>query len=327
MDVLACKLYTKISKINKDDELKKFWSSIASEEREHVLFWKKAIDFKKNNTIPDIFYDIDTVILELKNSLNKANNLFDSLCIEENNTNYFLTAYWMEFYLLYPSFITLFHYIGIISSEDVFDHVYEKHLLTFVDGFSRFGKSTPEMALLGSLLHNLWKRNNELVSSNMYDGLTELMNRKGISDTMISFASLAQRNSYQISIMMVDIDNFKQINDVYGHQTGDKVLKNVANTIKGSLRKSDLVGRFGGEEFLVFLVNSGEQETYEIAEKMRINIENKCSSLCKVTVSIGCLSRDNLRVEIEEEINEMLKIADDRLYQAKRSGKNKVIGF
>jgi len=215
--------------------------------------------------------------------------------------------------------------MGLLSPETNPEENYEKHLLEFVDGFNKFGKTTPEMELLGSLLHNLWKRNKELVGSSMYDGLTQLLNRKGLNDTMISFTSLAQRNHYKIGMMMIDIDDFKKINDTYGHQIGDHVLKTIALHIKANLRKSDLVGRFGGEEFLVFVVNTERDSMVELAEKIRVSLSKLEIIPTMVTVSIGCSVNDILTDDINGCIEDMIHKADDNLYLAKRGGKNKVV--
>lgn len=325
MDILASKIYTRIAKIRNGYDEHSFWESMAKEERTHVLFWKRAIAFCHENTVPDIFYNMTEVTAELNSSLQKALALHSTINATSNESNYFLTAYWMEFYLLYPSFTTIFHYMGLLSLEGNPEFEYEQHLLNFVDGFSKYGRSTPEMELLGSLLHNLWRRNKELVSSNMYDGLTQLMNRKGIFDTMISFASLAQRNNYAISILMIDIDDFKKINDTYGHQTGDKVLREIAGCIRKNTRRSDLVGRFGGEEFIVFIVNADSNSVVNMAEKIRKSIETFPIDSIKVTVSIGCSLREILSGNTEKDLEDSIHIADENLYLAKRNGKNQVV--
>ncbi len=142
--------------------------------------------------------------------------------------------------------------MSILSNYENPEDDYEKHLYRFVEGFKNFGNINPEMELLGSLLNSVWKRNRELVNMNMYDSLTKVLNRKGINDLMISYYYLAQRNKYKLGLLMIDIDNFKNVNDTYGHQFGDIVLKDIASKISNSIRKSDLLGRFGGEEFIIF---------------------------------------------------------------------------
>lgn len=115
-------------------------------------------------------------------------------------------------------------------------------------------------------------------------------------------------------VLLIDIDNFKQVNDTYGHDYGDIVLKSVASVIKADIRKNDKLYRYGGEEFILFLSNVNEQITKEIAERIR----KKVFENCDVTITIGVAS-------INHNIDESIKKADKALYIGKATGKNKVV--
>ncbi len=323
IDVIASKLYTKISHKIVDEEEKEFWQNMAAEEREHVLFWKNAIVYSVENTIPEIFVDENVVYEDLKKSKELAIKLLESIEQREDTKSYFTTAYWMEFYLLYPSLDLIFHYMAILSNCHNPETDYEKHLLRFVDGFKRFGNVSQEMELLGSLLNSIWKRNRELVTMSMYDTLTKVFNRKGINDLMISYSSLAKRNRYNTGLLMIDIDNFKKVNDTYGHQLGDEVLKEVSDRLSKSLRKSDLLGRFGGEEFIVFLTNIEYDEIKKIAEKLISIISESPIQKIEVTISIGCCMTETQTLGEDEMISKMISCADAKLYSAKKNGKNR----
>ncbi len=320
LDILASKLYTRISHKSHLVEAKQFWEEMALEEREHVFFWKNAIKFSMENTIPNIFEDDSSVINDLSESLKKAQILYESIEYNNDVASYFLTAYWMEFYLLYPSFSTIFHYMGILSEDNNPELKYESHLLKFVDGFSRFGKVTPEMELLGSILNSLWKRNHELVTMSMHDNLTKVYNRKGLNDLMQSYGSLAVRNNYSIAIVMIDIDNFKKVNDTYGHQVGDIVLIEVAKRLQANTRKSDILGRFGGEEFLLYASNIDQENLVSLASKLNLIVSDTAINDINITISIGCCIG-----KIEDQrnsIDKMIAMADEQLYIAKHGGKN-----
>jgi diguanylate cyclase (GGDEF)-like protein len=323
IDVIASKLYTKISHKIINGEEKTFWQNMAAEEREHVLFWKNAIVYSEENTIPEIFIEEKVVYEDLKRSKELAIKLLESIEQREDTKSYFTTAYWMEFYLLYPSLDLIFHYMAILSNCRNPETDYEKHLLRFVDGFKRFGNVSQEMELLGSLLNSIWKRNRELVTMSMYDALTKVFNRKGINDLMISYSSLAKRNNYNNGLLMIDIDNFKKVNDTYGHQFGDVVLKEIADRLSKSLRKSDLLGRFGGEEFIVFLTNIENEEIKKIANKLVSVISGSEIQNVKVTISIGCCITETQALDENEMISKMISCADAKLYNAKNNGKNR----
>ncbi len=157
----------------------------------------------------------------------------------------------------------------------------------------------------------------------MYDSLTKVFNRKGINDLMISYYSLAQRNKYKLGLLMIDIDNFKNVNDTYGHQFGDIVLKDIASKISNSIRKSDLLGRFGGEEFIIFLSNIEKEELENIADKLISRISNDTIQKVKVTISIGCCISDAIMIDGNDLVSKMISHADLKLYEAKRNGKNR----
>ena len=142
---------------------------------------------------------------------------------------------------------------------------------------------------------------------------------KEIYDIMI-------KNKEPLAIMMIDIDDFKNINDTYGHQFGDRVIQNIADVISKSIRKNDIIGRYGGEEFIVFFNGNSKKDYIAISERIRCNIENSpiennLGEFIKVTCSIGVVYKD----VIKESLDDLINFADMALYKAKKTGKNKVV--
>ncbi|RTZ58140.1 MAG: GGDEF domain-containing protein, partial [Gammaproteobacteria bacterium] len=127
-----------------------------------------------------------------------------------------------------------------------------------------------------------------------------------------------------VGVIMLDIDNFKRINDTYGHDVGDLVLKSLAETIKGILRKNDYIIRYGGEEFLILLPNATIDQAIKVAEKIRKEIENKKIKIgdkeIKFTVSLGVSEI----YTSDRSLQNAIKRADEKLYKAKKKGKNRV---
>jgi diguanylate cyclase (GGDEF)-like protein len=163
------------------------------------------------------------------------------------------------------------------------------------------------------------------------DALTNVSNRRFVEQRLIEEVGRARRQKYSIACLYLDIDFFKAINDKHGHQGGDDVLKEVASRIKSELRLSDTLGRFGGEEFVVLLVNANEQDALHVAERIRLSIASQPFSLtmadsCSTSISIGLATlnvnqhKENINVCVEE----LLWRADKALYEAKRSGRNRV---
>ena len=176
--------------------------------------------------------------------------------------------------------------------------------------------------------------NERLKHIGLTDPLTGVNNRRYIETRLLEEIKRAQRQGYALSCMYIDIDYFKQINDFLGHQEGDEVLREVATRIKSELRLSDALGRFGGEEFVVLLIDTHAAGARNVAERIRASIANRSFQLgagksCKATVSIGIttLSEPKTGQSTEAISLEFVGQADLALYQAKNNGRNRVVSF
>jgi diguanylate cyclase len=166
----------------------------------------------------------------------------------------------------------------------------------------------------------LLKANEELLRQSRQDALTGLSNRLAANERLESEFVRLKRQQLTYTVLLIDIDNFKPINDTHGHATGDQVLRLVAQTLQINLRESDFIARFGGEEFLVLLPATGMASALGVAEKLRRAVESKPVPMAgRVTVSIG------LAEATPEDDNEDVAVrqADARLYQAKSAGRNR----
>jgi diguanylate cyclase (GGDEF)-like protein len=155
--------------------------------------------------------------------------------------------------------------------------------------------------------------------------MTGLFNRRYFNEMAINLFSLVQKTNISMSIIILDIDDFKLINDTYGHFCGDEVICSIANLLKQSTRNSDICVRFGGEEFVVVLPNTSLENGVKIAEKIRQAIEKNVVYIntnqeIHYTVSLGIseVGREDNSLEVA------LNKADVLLYEAKRLGKNQV---
>ncbi|EJN03346.1 sensor domain-containing diguanylate cyclase [Herbaspirillum sp. YR522] len=175
--------------------------------------------------------------------------------------------------------------------------------------------------------------NERLKHIGLTDPLTGVNNRRYIEQRMHEEVARGQRERSALSCLFIDIDHFKRVNDNFGHQSGDDVLREVAGRIKKELRLSDALGRFGGEEFVVLLTHATREDAARIAERIRsgicsrgIMIEGSRDPL-RISASIGTASLvppDRNR-PAEEVKQAMLKAADQALYQAKEGGRNRVV--
>lgn len=161
------------------------------------------------------------------------------------------------------------------------------------------------------------------------DGLTQCYNKKFFLERLSNEYSRSDRYKRNLSLIMLDFDHFKLINDIHGHQAGDYVLKKTASLVMRNLRKEDTLGRYGGEEFAIILPETDLKRSLQIAEKMRSLIENVDYTFnekkLKVTISIG-VSAYSSRKSKTLTYNDLIELADKALYRAKNLGRNKVVG-
>ena len=168
------------------------------------------------------------------------------------------------------------------------------------------------------------KDRNKFRTLSTTDYLTGAYNRTKFMEYANYELERSKRYKSTFSILLMDLDLFKKLNDTYGHNFGDEVLKNIAYFIKNEIRETDLLARWGGEEFICLLPNTDVSDAYIVAEKIRNKIEQVTFAYdVKVTLSIGLCERDESDYTIEL-VNEK---ADLALYRAKREGRNKVVKY
>lgn len=159
-----------------------------------------------------------------------------------------------------------------------------------------------------------------------HDALTLIYNRKAIEGLLLTQLSRAQRIGRPLAVIMVDVDLFKQFNDIYGHLVGDKVLQAVALLLSENLRDYNYVGRFGGEEFLIVLSETDGASSLAIAERLCRMIGESTFPIAErqlaVTISAGVAFAENVTAI---GANDLIALADEALYEAKRTGRNRVV--
>jgi diguanylate cyclase (GGDEF)-like protein len=166
------------------------------------------------------------------------------------------------------------------------------------------------------------------------DSLTGVYNRRYIDRRLLEEIARARRQQYPISFMYIDIDHFKRVNDTVGHGGGDEVLREVAGRIKNELRTSDALARFGGEEFVVLLIDANLESAAFVAERIRASVAGSMITLSpelqlSVTVSVGvaCLEVGTAEGEPVAIARQLIERADSLLYDAKEGGRNRVVSY
>ena len=176
-----------------------------------------------------------------------------------------------------------------------------------------------------SLQRGLIAAREEVVYQATHDLLTGIWNRRAVLDFMRRECERVSRAQDSLALLMLDVDHFKRINDTYGHLTGDEILRDVANRLVDNVRPFDIVGRYGGEEFLVVLPGCDDTQIHPSADRLRAAVASEpmaCDSVAvAITVSIGATV---VPPGVDASQSEILLAADKALYEAKKSGRNRV---
>lgn len=199
----------------------------------------------------------------------------------------------------------------------------EHNLRTLCRGGDDFLMMPIEPELLIQIVRSKAERTRSLRYFMERDSLTGLLNHTNLKENLNREMLRARRASVPLSFAMIDVDHFKQVNDSYGHLTGDRILKGLSRLLLETLRRTDLVGRYGGEEFGIILINTGQEDALKIMENLRDTFSRLPQKSGReeffVTFSCGVASYPEYQYHLTEE-------ADRALYRAKEAGRNRVIG-
>jgi diguanylate cyclase (GGDEF)-like protein len=225
-------------------------------------------------------------------------------------------------------FLFIASYVGYITL------LWGKHadwIELYIPGIFLFGAIFVWLTIRLSLKTSIDQRRFVLLEAeNITDPLTKVYNRRYLDRRLDEEVERSKRYSLKLSVLMLDIDHFKQVNDKYGHQAGDVTLSSLASLLKNSIRDLDIIARFGGEEFLVICTNTAIDEATQLAERLRqlvesyqINIHDGSghNQTIQISVSIGAAEFNT----IFDSKDKLIQASDQALYRAKEEGRNRVI--
>lgn len=152
------------------------------------------------------------------------------------------------------------------------------------------------------------------------DELTGLSNRRSFNEQLAAALSAAHRHDYPLSLIMIDLDHFKRVNDTFGHNAGDKVLRAFAELLREMIRTEDVAARWGGEEFIIILPHTTCEAAAALAERIRVACEENSPTMHGLSASFGVTQLQN-----NENEDSLLRRTDDALYRAKHDGRNRVV--
>lgn len=204
--------------------------------------------------------------------------------------------------------------IGIMTMDSRTPNAYNDEAAQYAQAFANQAASAIQISRMFTQLQSLA----------LTDPLTGVINRRQFFEFAGKIVAKAKDENQTVSAIMIDVDNYKKVNDTHGHLSGDQILKVVSNCFKSVLQPNDLLSRVGGDEFVVLLPNQGKKQAEAVAERLRSSLENAAivvmDKRVSVTASFGVAEIDRTRMDLDEMINR----ADQALYQSKNAGRNTV---
>jgi diguanylate cyclase (GGDEF)-like protein len=323
LDIAARDVYQNFSSLPLSSELKNSIKILFDDENRHIAYWEGLLKLFQEGTMLDLLEDSEKLLQELTIMAKTAHKIFkNSLHLAVADTsNLLLQIIKMEFVFLHPSFIVLFKFAGLLPQHLSMEDEYEEHINHICSTLKADSTGNPVFSMFSDLFYRTWRDTKRLLYLNQYDELSGVLNRRGFYEQIRPLSYLALRKNYYVAIMMIDIDHFKQINDKYGHKAGDRALCLVAEFVIANVRKSDIVARYGGDEFIIFFNDVDKESLIGMVEKIKAGIEARSKGSLPLTISIG-ISLKVMGGEPTITIENLIKSADAALYEVKQAGRN-----
>jgi diguanylate cyclase (GGDEF)-like protein len=325
LDAIAVRTYRRLAQLAREDKVRALWESMAAAEAQHVAFWRRIVSVGRTQPLPEVFSDPAQVLSDMQALVPQAEALFEQTQSESAVLAAPFVALRLEFSMLNPSFEILFHLLRPLGGDLTPADDYQDHILQLGELAALQSEKSPELRLMADMLQQLWKRNRHLALHAAIDPLTEAFNRRSFEALFCQLCQLAAPRGESVGLLMADVDDFKRVNDAMGHATGDLVLREVADAMRASLRASDVLGRYGGDEFVLCLAPIQPASLGEVAEKARSAVQALLLPQgLRITLSLGgCVARADSAAPLKLLVD-LLQRADKQLYQAKALGKDHV---
>ncbi len=324
LDTHARDVYRSMASAAKDARLREVFDQMSNEEATHLQWWGDLVKAWERGLVPDVVNDTGALESKIHGVLEEIRTSAPADATAMTDDEMLQTATRLEFYMLDPVFAELLDLTGPGVSGQHRD-AYHAHVDRLVRAIEECYSPDPLASFLARVLREAWRQNQELAIHATHDPLTGLHNRRGLMAHFRQWASWAERYDRPVAVMLIDIDDFKRINDTCGHTAGDTALEAVAKVLRDSVRGSDMVARYGGDEFAVVAPETDCASlgpvTARILQRVReIPLPEGCGF--SLSVSIGCAVAEGSGGEASTD--SLLAAADHSLYDAKRTGKDRL---
>ena len=327
LDKLAVSTYHALSTHCADAELARSFAELARDEATHVRWWSELLAAWDKGLIPDTINDPEYLLERLLQVRDDIASTLPADISSLSPARMVEVAAHLEFFMLDPVFGGLLELTEPGRTRH-YRAAYADHIGRLVSAIES-SASTGELAsFLARVLQRALRDNVALATYADHDALTELRNRRGLLSHLGQWVSWAHRYQRGLMVLLVDVDDFKQINDTHGHAVGDHALKCVADALRASTRESDLVARYGGDEFAVVAPEAASGDYATLAERIlsavrEVDCHNWDGMPVPVSVSVGGAVLAPGQAPHDRPVDALLAAADASLYEAKNAGRDR----
>jgi diguanylate cyclase (GGDEF)-like protein len=322
LDTAAQKTYAKLAAASSDPELRRTFERMGIEERGHVQWWTELRDASAEGRLPAL-PDESGLLAAVNETADEVAELLKTDPADLSSDEMLELAIRMEFFMLDPAFGEIVDMLDPGSTTNPHREAYSRHVMRLVKEIEDRHTDRSLASFLARVLARTYRDQERLSALATRDPLTGLFNRRGFYSSLAQWCSLSERYGHSIGVLVVDVDHFKTVNDTFGHPSGDEVLCAIANALSEAVRGSDLVARYGGDEFAVLAPETSAEALLMLAERVLSQVHGIRCTLggreVEVSVSVGgafALAGATVSPEI------LLARADESLYEAKRAGRD-----
>lgn len=327
MDRFAERLYTALAGQCQEPKLAATFARLAEDEAQHTGWWEGLLETWEHGLLPDLVNDTNGLAERLTGAHAELSRI-DLGSVGELDVEQMLAlAARVEFFMIDPVFSELIELTEPAHSEH-HQAAYQAHIQRLVNEIAARYPGDSLAALLASSLSRSWRDNRQLSVYATHDALTGLYNRRALYTHLPQWTAWSARYGHPLAVLLVDIDHFKDVNDTHGHAIGDLALTSIAQAMQSVTRASDLVVRYGGDEFAVIAPETGVGECVDLANRMveairqmRVSADDGSAILLKV--SIGSAVAHDVAGSPPYGVESLLAAADQALYSAKAGGRDR----
>lgn len=326
MDQHAERLYEGLADVCAVDDLCDTFDQLARDEAQHTGWWEGLLDAWEQGLVPDIVNDTEALADRLEGLESELAAVSAEKLQDLDADEMLALAARIEFFMIDPVFGELIDLTEPGRAEGR-HAAYQAHLQRLIDAIGRHYSPGSLAGLLASILSRAWKDNLRLAVFATHDTLTGIYNRRALYTHLPQWSAWSARYGHALAVLLIDVDFFKGVNDDYGHAAGDDALRAIARALRQAVRASDLVVRFGGDEFAVIAPETDTGEYTElcgrITETVRsLEVEADDGRPIPLTVSIGGVVTKDPAGSPRRRIESLLAAADRSLYAAKTAGRD-----